>query len=204
MQRTPRAAFLDAEPSLDGSTLNLLFRYGFHLKKAIEQRALVEGLVKQTFGPEIGLEMRLKEQPVAQQLGDLVSPADLTHRPAVTAATHSHNDDPVTDRWAAVLDRLPRTPRAAFLDAQPSLDGSTLRVWFRYPSRGARPRRCLPVGSEVSSSAIGTPRPASPRATGQRRFLKCCKTAAAVQGCCHVSSACRTNPNSDFGRGPGI
>ncbi len=132
MQRTPRAAFLDAEPSLDGSTLNLLFRYGFHLKKAIEQRALVEGLVKQTFGPEIGLEMRLKEQPVAQQLGDLVSPADLTHRPAVTAATHSHNDDPVTDRWAAVLDRLPRTPRAAFLDAQPSLDGSTLRVWFRY------------------------------------------------------------------------
>jgi len=130
MPRAPRAAFLDAEPSLDGSTLHLLFRYGFHLKKASEQRALVEILAKGTFGPETDVDMQLKEQPVSQQTGDLVSPADLTNRPAAKASPAAHES--VSDRWTTVLERLPRGTRALFLDAQPSLDGSILRVVFQY------------------------------------------------------------------------
>jgi hypothetical protein len=61
LPRTPRAAFLDAQPSLDGSTLRVWFRYGFHHKKAIEQRAVVEQLVKQIFGPATELDLHLRD-----------------------------------------------------------------------------------------------------------------------------------------------
>jgi hypothetical protein len=34
--------------------------------------------------------------------------------------------------WADVLDKLNRTVRAVYRDAQPELTGSTLVLWFRY------------------------------------------------------------------------
>ena len=39
LNRTVRAAYLDAQPEVDGSVLVLWFRYGFHHKKAQEQSA---------------------------------------------------------------------------------------------------------------------------------------------------------------------
>src|SRR5439155_21895448 len=34
--------------------------------------------------------------------------------------------------WPEVLEKLNRTVRAAYLDAQPEVDGSPLVLWFRY------------------------------------------------------------------------
>jgi predicted nucleotide-binding protein len=62
MTRTIRAAYLDAEPSFDGSTLILAFHYGFHLKKAQDQAAAAEKLIAEAFGPGTKLVMQLGER----------------------------------------------------------------------------------------------------------------------------------------------
>ena len=62
MPRTMRAAFLDAEVSFDGSTLTLIFRYGFHLMKANQQVEALQRLVSDAFGPRTSIVMRLVGQ----------------------------------------------------------------------------------------------------------------------------------------------
>jgi hypothetical protein len=62
MNRTIRAAFLDADPSFDGSTLTLAFRYGFHLMKAKQQVETLQKLVSEAFGPKTEIVMHQPEQ----------------------------------------------------------------------------------------------------------------------------------------------
>src|SRR4029077_17468337 len=61
LNRTVRAAYLDAQPEVDGTTLVLWFRYGFHHKKAQEQSAQLTPLVRAWLGDGVRIDYRLKE-----------------------------------------------------------------------------------------------------------------------------------------------
>ncbi len=61
LNRTVRAAYLDAQPEVDGSTLVLWFRYGFHHKKAQEQSAQLTPLVRAWLGDGVRVDFRLRE-----------------------------------------------------------------------------------------------------------------------------------------------
>ena len=78
LNRTVRAAYLDAQPEVDGSTLVLWFRYGFHHKKAQEQSAQLMPLVRAWLGDGVKLDFRLREGVAAPGPGPktVVSPED--------------------------------------------------------------------------------------------------------------------------------
>ncbi|HEX9097866.1 MAG TPA: hypothetical protein VF956_00080, partial [Candidatus Dormibacteraeota bacterium] len=61
LSRTVRAAYLDAKPEVDGSTLVLWFQYGFHHKKAQEQSAQLLPLVRAWLGEKVKVEFRLRD-----------------------------------------------------------------------------------------------------------------------------------------------
>jgi len=61
LNRTVRAAYLDAQPEVDGSVLILWFRYGFHHKKAQEQSLQLMPLVREWLGDEVKVDFRLRE-----------------------------------------------------------------------------------------------------------------------------------------------
>ncbi|HEY8816016.1 MAG TPA: DNA polymerase III subunit gamma/tau [Candidatus Dormibacteraeota bacterium] len=61
LNRTVRAVYLDAQPEVDGSTLVLWFKYGFHHKKAQEQSAQLMPLVRAWLGPGVKVDYRLRE-----------------------------------------------------------------------------------------------------------------------------------------------
>jgi DNA polymerase-3 subunit gamma/tau len=61
LNRTVRAAYLDAQPEVDGTTLVLWFRYGFHHKKAQEQSAQLTPLVRAWLGDGVRIDYRLRE-----------------------------------------------------------------------------------------------------------------------------------------------
>ncbi len=63
LSRTVRAAYLDAQPEVDGTTLVLWFRYGFHHKKAQDQSAQLLPLVRAWLGDQVAVEFRLREAP---------------------------------------------------------------------------------------------------------------------------------------------
>ncbi|MGA7910156.1 MAG: DNA polymerase III subunit gamma/tau [Candidatus Dormiibacterota bacterium] len=67
LNRTVRAAYLDAQPEVEGSTLILWFRYGFHHKKAQEQSAQLLPHVRAWLGDGVKVDYRLREaeQPKA-------------------------------------------------------------------------------------------------------------------------------------------
>jgi DNA polymerase-3 subunit gamma/tau len=65
LNRTVRAAYLDAQPEVDGSTLVLWFRYGFHHKKAQEQSAQLMPLVRAWLGDGVRIDFRLRETGAA-------------------------------------------------------------------------------------------------------------------------------------------
>jgi hypothetical protein len=79
LNRTVRAAYLDAQPEVNGTMLVLWFRYGFHHKKAQEQSMHLLPLVRAWLGPEIQVEYRLR---------------DANSEPARTARPASPEDDP--------------------------------------------------------------------------------------------------------------
>jgi DNA polymerase-3 subunit gamma/tau len=78
LNRTVRAAYLDAQPEVDGSTLVLWFRYGFHHKKAQEQSAQLMPLVRAWLGTGVKVDFRLRETggAVAPSPKAAVSPED--------------------------------------------------------------------------------------------------------------------------------
>lgn len=80
LNRTVRAAYLDAVPELDGATLVLWFRYGFHHKKAQEQSAQLLPLVRAWLGENVRLDFKLRET------ADAAKPA--------SKASASPEDDP--------------------------------------------------------------------------------------------------------------
>ena len=56
-----RAAYLDAQPEVDGTLLVLWFRYGFHHKKAQEQSAQLLPLVRAWLGDGVKIDFRLRD-----------------------------------------------------------------------------------------------------------------------------------------------
>jgi DNA polymerase-3 subunit gamma/tau len=61
LNRTVRAAYLDAQPEVDGTVLVLWFRYGFHHKKAQEQSMQLMPHVKAWLGDSVKVDFRLRE-----------------------------------------------------------------------------------------------------------------------------------------------
>jgi hypothetical protein len=76
MNRTVRAVYLDAQPEVEGGTLVLWFRYGFHHKKAQEQSAQLMPHVKEWLGPNVKVDYRLREQPAEARAAKTLSPED--------------------------------------------------------------------------------------------------------------------------------
>ena len=77
LNRTVRAAYLDAQPEVEGTTLVLWFRYGFHHKKAQEQSRELLPLVRAWLGDEVKVDYRLKESGAeAGRPAKVASPED--------------------------------------------------------------------------------------------------------------------------------
>ncbi len=76
LNRTVRAVYLDAQPEVDGSTLILWFRYGFHHKKAQEQSPQLIPLVREWLGEATKIEYRLRESEGTKPAARPASPED--------------------------------------------------------------------------------------------------------------------------------
>ena len=76
LNRTVRAAYLDAQPEVDGATLVLWFRYGFHHKKAQEQSAQLLPHVRAWLGEEVKIDYRLRESEAGKPATRPASPED--------------------------------------------------------------------------------------------------------------------------------
>jgi len=76
LNRTVRAAYLDAKPEVDGSTLILWFRYGFHHKKAQEQSLQLMPHVKAWLGDNVKIDYRLLEGESPKTAARPTSPED--------------------------------------------------------------------------------------------------------------------------------
>jgi hypothetical protein len=76
LNRTVRAAYLDAQPEVDGATLVLWFRYGFHHKKAQEHSAHLMPHVRGWLGDEVKVDYRLRETEPAKGGRPSNSPED--------------------------------------------------------------------------------------------------------------------------------
>jgi DNA polymerase-3 subunit gamma/tau len=76
LNRTVRAVYLDAQPEVDGSTLVLWFRYGFHHKKAQEQSAQLMPHIRAWLGDGAIVDYRLRENEAAKPASRPASPED--------------------------------------------------------------------------------------------------------------------------------
>jgi len=112
--------------------LDALLHLDGEVRRHAEPRFLVEAtlarLAVQSAVPAVVLEtaprpdvLRTSTSPAS---GEVKSPAPAAVPVAAPAA-------PVTG-WSEVLEKLNRTVRAVYLDAQPEVDGSVLVLWFKY------------------------------------------------------------------------
>jgi len=76
LNRTVRAAYLDAQPELEGSLLVLWFRYGFHHKKAQEQSMQLMPHVRAWLGDGVKVDFRLREGDTSKPAPKASSPED--------------------------------------------------------------------------------------------------------------------------------
>ena len=76
LNRTVRAAYLDAQPEVGEGVLVLWFRYGFHHKKAQEQSAQLMPHVRAWLGDGVKVDFRLRENEAAKAPPRLASPED--------------------------------------------------------------------------------------------------------------------------------
>ena len=76
LNRTVRAAYLDAQPEVDGSVLILWFRYGFHHKKAQEQSLQLMPHVREWLGKDVKVDYRLREGEPSKAAVKAASPED--------------------------------------------------------------------------------------------------------------------------------
>jgi DNA polymerase III subunit gamma/tau len=76
LNRTVRAAYLDAQPEVDGTMLVLWFRYGFHHKKAQEQSMQLMPHVRAWLGDGVKVDFRLREADPAKAAPKPNSPED--------------------------------------------------------------------------------------------------------------------------------
>ena len=76
LNRTVRAAYLDAQPEVDGTLLVLWFRYGFHHKKAQEQSTQLMPHVRAWLGDGVKVDFRLRDGDPAKAALKPNSPED--------------------------------------------------------------------------------------------------------------------------------
>jgi DNA polymerase-3 subunit gamma/tau len=76
LNRTVRAAYLDAQPEIVESTLVLWFRYGFHHKKAQEQSMQLMPHVRAWLGDDVKVDFRLRDGEAAKSTPRANSPED--------------------------------------------------------------------------------------------------------------------------------
>src|SRR6267143_974900 len=76
LNRPVRAAYLDAQPEVDGAVLVLWFRYGFHHKKAQEQSAQLLPHVRAWLGEDVKIDFRLRESEATKAAPRSASPED--------------------------------------------------------------------------------------------------------------------------------
>ena len=76
LNRTVRAAYLDAQPEVDGTVLVLWFRYGFHHKKAQEQSMQLMPHVRAWLGDGVKVDFRLRDGDPAKAAPKPNSPED--------------------------------------------------------------------------------------------------------------------------------
>jgi DNA polymerase-3 subunit gamma/tau len=111
------SAVLDALLHLDGE-----------VRRHAEPRFLVEATVAR-LTVELGVQPESKgREPAPEPIARAEHVREPALEPAVAVA------QPAGDiaGWTEVLEKLNRTVRAVFLDAQPEVDGSVLVLWFRY------------------------------------------------------------------------
>src|SRR4029077_17114959 len=109
------SAVLDALLHLDGE-----------VRRHAEPRFLVEATLAR-LAVEVGIG---EQKPVPP-------PAVPEPAPPPVSALRAETTSPLRGEgdvagWTGVLEQLSRTVRAAYLDAQPEVDGTTLVLWFRY------------------------------------------------------------------------
>jgi DNA polymerase-3 subunit gamma/tau len=100
------------------AVMDALLRLDGEVRRHAEPRFLVEATLAR-----LAVEADVVEQPTAPPS-------------APSAATSSPREEvkvsaPIAG-WSEVLEKLNRTVRAVYLDAQPEVDGSVLVLWFRY------------------------------------------------------------------------
>ena len=76
LNRTVRAAYLDAQPEIDGTDLILWFRYGFHHKKAQEQSMQLMPHVRAWLGDNVKVDFRLREGETTKPIPKPLSAED--------------------------------------------------------------------------------------------------------------------------------
>src|SRR5256885_13777842 len=115
------------------SVLDALLHLDGEVRRHAEPRFLVEATLAR-LSVELGSE---RPQDVR-----VPAPAHVPAEPVVrvpasepVATAPAHTPAPAATEvagWGAVLEKLNRTVRAVYLDAQPEVDGGTLVLWFRY------------------------------------------------------------------------
>jgi DNA polymerase-3 subunit gamma/tau len=113
------SAVLDALLHLDGE-----------VRRHAEPRFLVEATLAR-LAVELGTE---QEAMVPEPALGPVARSEHVREPALVQAASAPVPQPAGDvaGWSEVLEKLNRTVRAVFLDAQPEVDGTVLVLWFRY------------------------------------------------------------------------
>jgi DNA polymerase III subunit gamma/tau len=111
------SAILDALLHLDGE-----------VRRHAEPRFLVEATLAR-LAVELGVEQDSKGREPAPEP---IASAEHVREPALQQAAAVAQPTGDIAGWTEVLEKLNRTVRAVFLDAQPEVDGSVLVLWFRY------------------------------------------------------------------------
>ena len=100
-----------------------------HLDGEVRRHAEPRFLVEATLA-------RLAVESESVPAGSAVSAAVVAETPsppaALRAATSPATEEVKVEGWSDVLEKLNRTVRAVYLDAQPEVDGSVLVLWFKY------------------------------------------------------------------------
>ncbi len=117
------------------SVLDALLHLDGEVRRHAEPRFLVEATLAR-------LAVELGPAGSPQAAAEPASRAEASREPAPERPVHAET---VVERalervatsgdvagWGAVLEKLNRTVRAVYLDAQPEVDGATLVLWFRY------------------------------------------------------------------------
>src|SRR6266567_300795 len=127
------SAVLDALLHLDGEVRRHA-EPRFLVEATLARLAVELGVVEAGPSPQRG-EVATRSEAGGDESSGSSPKAELTSPPvAAIAATPSPRSGESEDisGWTGVLEKLNRTVRAAYLDAQPELSGSTLVLWFRY------------------------------------------------------------------------